>query len=379
MRILIAGDFCPHNRVATMVAHKDYSFFDRVKDVIKEADYSIVNFECPVVEGDIKPIAKQGSALRTEREAVAAMKYAGFTCATLANNHFRDFGDSGCLTTIEELEAQNIDYVGGGKSLAEAQKVLYKEIQGKKVAFVNFCENEFSIATATTAGAAPLDSVDNYHQITEARKNADYVVVIVHGGHEHYQLPSPRMKKLYRFFVEIGADAVVNHHQHCYSGYEYYNGKPIVYGLGNFCFDWEGARNMKWNDGYMLMLYFGESISHIELIPYVQCNDSASVEILSKDLFENFNRTIDKLNAVIANDIHLIKAFGDWIEKEKRHVILSFSSWHNKYLNAAASRGWIPDLTTNKEYGAILNRICCESHRDVSIAVLSEKLSQKEC
>lgn len=160
MKILIAGDFCPRDRVATMVANKDYSFFDGVKDIIKEADYSIVNFECPVVEGDVKPIAKCGPVLRTERTAVAAMKYAGFNCATLANNHFRDFGDSGCLTTIEELEAQNIDYVGGGKTLAEAQKVLYKDIQGKKVAFVNFCENEFSIATATTAGAAPLDSID---------------------------------------------------------------------------------------------------------------------------------------------------------------------------------------------------------------------------
>lgn len=43
------------------------------------------------------------------------------------------------------------------------------------------------------------------------------------------------MQEIYRFFVDIGADAVINHHQHCYSGYEVYKEKPIFYGLGNFC------------------------------------------------------------------------------------------------------------------------------------------------
>ncbi len=378
MKILIAGDFCPRDRVATMVANKDFSFFDGVKEIIKEADYSIVNFECPIVEGDAKPIAKCGPALRTERTAVAAMKYAGFNCATLANNHFRDFGDSGCLTTLKELEAQNIDYVGGGKSLAEAQKVLYKDIHGKKVAFVNFCENEFSIATATTAGAAPLDSVDNYHQITEARKNADYVVVIVHGGHEHYQLPSPRMKKLYRFFVEIGADAVVNHHQHCYSGYEYYNGKPIVYGLGNFCFDGNrNGGNVIWHEGYLLVIELGEQIPKIELVPYVQCKDLATVELMQEEQTDNFEQTISKLNAIIADDNQLQKSFEGWINRNKAYVTSLFSSWHNRYLNAAANRGYLPYLTSRKEYGAMLNRICCEAHRDITIAVLNEKMNVK--
>lgn len=378
MKILIAGDFCPHDRVATMVANKDYSFFDGVKDIINEADYSIVNFECPVVEGDVKPIAKCGPALRTERTAVAAMKYAGFNCATLANNHFRDFGDSGCLTTLEELEAQNMDYVGGGKTLAEAQKILYKEIQEKRVAFVNFCENESSIATATTAGAAPLDSVDNYHQITEARQNADYVVVIVHGGHELYQLPSPRMKKLYRFFVEIGADAVVNHHQHCYSGYEYYNGKPIVYGLGNFCFDWEGVNNTMWNEGYIATVSLDSNPPQLELIPYSQCKNSTTIEIIHGKQKATFEQSICQLNTIINDDIQLQNSFNRWIDDHREHTTSIFSSWHNRYLNAAASRGWLPYLGTPMEYGKMLNRICCESHRDVTIAVLNDKISRNK-
>lgn len=377
MKIIIAGDFCPRDRVATMVANEDYSFFDGVKDIIKGADYSIVNFECPVVEGNATPIAKCGPALRTERKAVDAIKYAGFNCVTLANNHFRDFGNEGCKTTIDELNRQNVDFVGGGNNLKKAQEILYKEIEGKRLAVVNFCENEFSIASETQAGAAPLDVVDNYNQIITARKNADYVLVIVHGGHEHYQLPSPRMKKLYRYFIALGADAVVNHHQHCYSGYEYYNGKPIVYGLGNFCFCYDNKYDSIWNEGYCVEIDFESSLPHISLYPYIQCNKSPLVTLMADSQREKFQNRIDELNDIIADDTLLNESFDNWIESRRKSVLHIFASYHNRYLNAAASRGYIPLPISKSEVGAMLNYIACEAHRDITIAVLNDKMCQK--
>ncbi len=372
--ILIAGDYCPIERISQMVEKSDYSFFDEIRSVVQKADYSIVNFECPVVVDGVKPIEKCGPALRTTSKAVDSIKYAGFDCVTLANNHFRDFGDEGCLTTIKELEKQGIDYVGGGINLQEARRILIKEIDGKKLAVVNFCENEFSIATATTPGAAPLDAVDNYHQIMEARKVADFVLVIVHGGHEHYQLPSSRMKKLYRFFVEIGADAVVNHHQHCYSGYEFYNGKPIVYGLGNFCFDRNSKRKSIWNEGYCVSISFGENSPHIELIPYVQCDESPNVNVVNEDNRTLFDNRIEELNTIIADDVSLQSNFDNWVEKNEKYVFSLFASYHNRYLNAAATRGYIPFPISKKEIGAILNRVCCEAHRDITLSVLDKRL-----
>lgn len=50
--------------------------------------------------GDVEPIRKCGPALRAERNTIDAIKYAGFDSVTLANNHFRDFGDNGYLTTL---------------------------------------------------------------------------------------------------------------------------------------------------------------------------------------------------------------------------------------------------------------------------------------
>lgn len=89
-----------------------------------------------------------------------------------------------------------------------------------------------------SAGANPLNPIQQYYKTKEARHNADYVLVIVHGGHEHYQLPSPRMVEIYQFFIDAGADAVVNHHQHCFSGYEVFNDRPIFYGLLRKQDDW---------------------------------------------------------------------------------------------------------------------------------------------
>lgn len=377
MKILIAGDYCPQGRVASMLSKKDYTFFDNIKEVICDVDYSIVNFECPIVEGDSKPIVKSGPALRTICASIDSIKYAGFDCVTLANNHFRDYGDDGCITTINELQKHNIDFVGGGCNLEEAQKILYKQIDGKTLAIVNFCENEFSIATDTQAGAAPLDAVDNYNQITEARRIADYVLVIVHGGHEHYQLPSPRMKKLYRHFVTIGADAVVNHHQHCYSGYEEYCGKPIFYGIGNFCFDWKGKRSSEWNRGYCVLLEFNNEISY-EICPFEQCDDDLSVRLMTDNEKIKIDEDIRLLNNIILSDDELESYFEDFVRNNDNSIQTVFFSYHNRYLNAAANRKLLPRPSSLKEIVSCFNLLCCESHRDVVTRNILRIIEQKQ-
>lgn len=82
-----------------------------------------------------------------------------------------------------------------------------------------------------------------------------------HGGVEHYNLPSPEIKQLHRFFIEAGADAVVNHHQHCFSGYEVYKSRPIFYGIGNFLFDDARKIDSPWNYVYIVELRLNKVIN----------------------------------------------------------------------------------------------------------------------
>ena len=57
-------------------------------------DYAVVNFESPIVK-KAKPITKTGPNLKNSENSLLELKNVGFNLVTLANNHFRDFGDEG--------------------------------------------------------------------------------------------------------------------------------------------------------------------------------------------------------------------------------------------------------------------------------------------
>lgn len=364
MKILIAGDFCPQYRVAEKFEQGDYkSVLEEVKDVISTSDYSMVNFECPVTIGGEKPIEKCGPNLQCSEKGMEAVKWAGFDCVTLANNHFLDFGPGGVDNTLRACKKYGIDTVGGGMNLRDASKTMYKEIGGTKLAIINCCEHEFSISTEETAGSNPLNPIQQYYAIKEAKSKANYVLVIVHGGHEHYQLPSPRMQETYRFFVDAGADAVVNHHQHCYSGYEVYNGKPIFYGLGNFLFDDPHKRNSIWNEGFLLELIFEKERGiNFLLHPYSQCNESVGIFLMKSEYKEIFNKKINELNSIISSPEKLKQCHDQMMEDTYKEYELIFQPIRSRITDALFRRKLFPSVLSNSPKLLLYNFIACESH-----------------
>ncbi len=365
MKILIAGDFCDIYRVSDIITKSSYTtLFGSIKNILESVDFSFVNFEFPIVAKEGNPIPKCGPNLKGQPKAVEAIKYAGFNCCTLANNHILDQGEECLWDTKSRIEAAGIKTVGAGSNLEEASEILYLDKDNQKLAVINCCEHEFTIATDTTAGANPLNPIQQYYKIQEARNNADYVLVIVHGGHEHYQLPSPRMKETYRFFVDAGADAVVNHHQHCYSGYEIYKGKPIFYGIGNFLFDWENERISLWNKGYMVELVLDQNVS-FNLIPYLQCGDKPTIKLMEGNFRTEFESDIINLNAVILDDVKLKLAHVEWVKNQYKTFNSLLCPYNNRLLAAAWYRGWLKGSISKGKISRWLNYVDCESHRDV--------------
>lgn len=371
MKIIVAGDFCPQKSVAKLIDKGGFeSVLGETKNVLSKADYRIVNLECPICLGGESPIVKQGPSLGCSEKGIEAIKWAGFDCVTLANNHFYDFGDEGVKNTIEKCRGLGIDTIGGGENINEASAILYKKIGENTLAIINCCEHEFSIATESHGGASPLNPVQQYYAIQHAKQKVDYVIVIVHGGHEHWQLPSPRMKETYRFFIDAGADGVVNHHQHCYSGYEVYNGKPIFYGLGNFCFERSGNWGEKWHEGFMIMLSFHENSVDYELFPYLQCKDQPSVKFLERDAFAE---KLVELNATIQDDKRLAEETERYYATVQGKIEEVFEPINGRYYLAGKRRGWLPSLISKKRKLLAENLICCESHRDKMIYYLEHK------
>lgn len=380
MNVLIAGDFCQKNRINKIVKERNYSIlFDEIKDVVQQADYSIVNFEFPIVTDTSiqRSITKCGPNLSGTSEAIEAVKYAGFKCCTLANNHILDQGEQCCIDTREELLKSGIDVVGVGFNIKEAEKILYKTIKGNKIGIINCCEHEFSIATADSAGAAPQNPIKQYYQIKEARTKCDFIIIITHGGHEHFQLPSLRMQETYRFFIDVGADVVVNHHQHCFSGYEVYSGKPIFYGLGNLCFDYPERVNTPWNEGYMVELTFevDKDIKY-KLVPYLQCNKEPGIKLMQDE--RNFKNKISELNEIISSPTKLENELNSYYLTQKERALDVYQPYFgNRMLYWLYRHHFLPEIISKKQLLKIYNILECESHRDKYIAIFKDKFNIK--
>ena len=374
IKILIAGDLCLQDRTAEATLEELLHLHESCKPHIESADYTIVNLECAVVTSSTPhPIKKAGPALKCSDKVVDFAKELGFKACTLANNHFADYGDAGVRETLTALKQSGLDYVGAGLNLQDAERILYKTINGKNFAFINACEHEFTVATNTKAGCNPLNPIRLSYKIKEAKSKADYVVMIIHGGHEEYQLPSPRMQETYRFFIDMGADAVINHHQHCYSGYEMYQGKPIFYGLGNFSFDENGLRCLPWNEGYMLSLEFGDAIT-FNLIPYVQNDEQIGIQLMTGERKEKFKAYIRELNSIITDQKLLQECWNKKAEELRNDYLTPLQPYQYSRLVILAKHHLLPKKLIAKllpEYMTETRRLFlksyfqCESHRDI--------------
>jgi len=370
--ILITGDFCPVNRTKELISGDRYdNIFNDFAPIIRNADLAITNLECPLtdIESGIK---KTGPSLKAPVLSAKTLADAGFKLVTLANNHIMDFGYAGLTSTVDACSGNSIASVGVGSDYETAREVFYSKAGNFNIAVLNFAENEFSTTHGDYPGSNPLDPVENYKDILKAKEKSDFVFVIIHCGHERYNLPSPRIKSTLRFFADAGASAVFAHHAHCYSGYELYNGVPIFYGLGNFVFDKPARRNSYWNYGYAVEVILDRPLS-FNIIPYEQSNTDAGVRLLSDEGKKRFFDDLEKLNKTILNDDLLKKEFDKYCDRVRK-MYLTFLEPHSiKALHYLRNKGLFPSVLSKGKKTLYLNLMRCESHRDVLINLLESR------
>ena len=372
--VIIAGDLCLQDRAARMAFADLCSCHSAVKQLTETVDYSIVNLECSVTnDNSAKPIKKAGKALRNSDKVLDLVRFMGFDAVTLANNHFADYGPTTVRESLELIESRNLDHVGAGLNLDDAQRILYKTINGINVAFINACEHEFTIATSKKGGCNPINAISLYYNILEAKQKAERIIVIIHGGHEEYQLPTPRMQQMYRFFVDAGASAVINHHQHCYSGYEVYKGCPIFYGLGNFSFDGNVLGSNTWNDGYIVKLLIDDTVT-FELIPYIQNKNTIGVTLMNDEQVTAFQNKMQELNDVISDTIRLEEAMKQMVESKRDKYMRPLKPYQYgpllkliKYhiIPKKLAKKLVPEYMTLERKLLLKSYFQCESHQEM--------------
>jgi len=197
-------------------------FLANVRHIFEEDDLTIVNLEGTLT--DATAHLDKTFVLRAPPHYAKILSSSGVDAVTLANNHSKDFLERGYQDTLASLEEEGIAYFGDG-----INTIL--EINGIRVGL-------FGLAIwvgGTNSDRLISKAVDDLRE-----RGAQLIIAYYHWGTELSNTPAKHQRTLGHFSIDNGVDLVLGSHPHVLQGIEEYNGKYIVYSLGNFSF---GANN----------------------------------------------------------------------------------------------------------------------------------------
>lgn len=260
------GDIMLGGRWGNSVSRIGYFYpFEKVSPELAKGDITIANLEAPLTSRG-KEFKEKRFRFRAKAAVADALKKAGVTTVSLANNHIMDFGSEGLKDTILSLDKAGIDYVGAGENLGEARKAAIYNIRGLRVAILGYSltlPQEFW-ASINSPGTTPLTEKVALEDIDGIRKDADIIVITVHWGEEGARTLRPYQKRLARMMIDAGADAVIGHHPHILQGIEQYRHGIIFYSLGNFVFASKGKAG---GSTLIVRLFIDGTNRSVELLP----------------------------------------------------------------------------------------------------------------
>ncbi|MEI8373766.1 MAG: CapA family protein [Planctomycetota bacterium] len=238
VRITFVGDVCFDGNPGHSVTRGEDPFA-AVASVLKDTDLAVANLECAVpTAGERSP---NRFSFKAPTECVPVLKRY-FSAVNVANNHAGDWGKEGFASELDVLEREKLPYFGGGRNLEQARRPVILTSHGRRIALLGYCDYppRRYAASPNTPGTAWLIENDVLADIRTARTHykADTVIPFLHWGTEHVPMPEDYQVKLARKMIDAGADAVIGTHPHIPQTVDWYRGKPIVYSLGNFVFNY---------------------------------------------------------------------------------------------------------------------------------------------
>jgi len=213
-------------------------------DLFHTDDLSMVNLEAPLTERGTRQVKPY--TFRMKQRCTAALTRAGIDVVNLANNHIFDYGTEGLFDTITALDSAHILYVGAGRNAAQAHRPIVKTFRSKTIGLLGYYGGpESPKASASSPGVADRNLALIERDVRHLREveHAEYVVVNFHWGDELADFPAEHYREFAHRVITFGVDAIIGHHPHVLQGIELYQGKVIVYSLGNLIFGGNAKRS----------------------------------------------------------------------------------------------------------------------------------------
>ena len=227
--VSLAGDVTMGNYVGQIYTNSfnemyaavdsDEYFLENVFGLFGQDDMTLVNLEGVLTHSDAAASGRTYN-IKGDPEYAHILTSGGVEAVSMANNHRLDFGEGGTLDTVAALEEEGIVY-------AYDKNIGIYETKGIHIGYVsvNALNKSKEIETMMQNGIQMLKE-----------EQVDLIFACCHWGIEKDNYPTDYQQAFGRKCIDWGADLVIGHHPHVLQGIEEYNGKYIIYSLGNFCF-----------------------------------------------------------------------------------------------------------------------------------------------
>jgi len=189
--------------------------FAGVADLFAQDDLTIANLEGTFTNR--KTWQNPVFSIRGAPENAQMLVRGGVELVDVENNHAFDYGVQGHEDTKAALNTAGVAFFG-------RDTVDRRTIKGMKVVNLGY------LGGPKGTRAKMVADVER-----EAGPGA-IVIVSFHWGVEGYYATHPDQRRLGRAAIDAGASLVLGHHPHVVQGIETYDGRPIVYSMGNFVF-----------------------------------------------------------------------------------------------------------------------------------------------
>ena len=212
--------------------------------MLESADLALVNFEG--VASRLGEKVPKSFNFRFVPEVAQALKNAGIDAALHANNHVFDYGETAFLDSLANLANAGIGVVGAGRDDEEAsQPFVFKRGDDTCRVFGlasfprerNGWDGANAAALPGRPGMLHAERGGKEKLIAKLSSGESSLnIILFHGGVEWSTRPDAATRKLYTDLVNAGADLVIGSHPHVVQGFEWINGKPVFWSLGNYVF-----------------------------------------------------------------------------------------------------------------------------------------------
>ena len=161
----------------------------------------------------------------------------------LTGNHNKDFGATPYKLTYDWYKKNGMKTFGGGLTEQQANTPLIIDLKdGKKMAFIGYnqaCPVGECAQGTTKSGANRYnrEKAQKLLQDLKQNKKIDIIFASVQFTEVDSYKPHSKQIKISYDLLDFGADVVYGSQAHQVQEIEFYKGKPLFHGLGNFLFD----------------------------------------------------------------------------------------------------------------------------------------------